>query len=64
MGVLVAIIGICWLVGTILKEEVFTQQMPKGTDYHQSYLDMMSRGVSPKEVDKRMKNGYYVKKDN
>lgn len=61
MGALVVILGIGWLVYTILKEEVFTHQVPKGTDYRQAYID--SSKVSGKELNRRLQNGYYVKKD-
>lgn len=61
MGALVVILGIGWLVYTILKEEVFTHQVPSGTDYRQAYID--SNKISGKELNKRLQSGYYVKKD-
>lgn len=61
MGALVVILGIGWLVYTILKEEVFTYQVPSGTDYRQAYID--SNKISGKELNRRLQSGYYVKKD-
>ena len=61
MGTGLVIIGLVWLVGTILKEEVFTQQVPKGTDYRQAYID--SNKISGRELNRRLQSGYYVKKD-
>lgn len=60
MGALVIILGLGWLVYTILKEEVFTKPVPPGTDYRQAYID--SSKISGKELNKRLTNGYYVKK--
>ena len=33
MGALLVIIGLGLLIGTILKEEVFTRPVPQNTDY-------------------------------
>lgn len=61
MGTGLVIIGLVWLVGTILKEEVFTKQVPHGTDYRQAYID--SSKLSGRELNRRLQSGYYVKKD-
>ena len=61
MGTGLVIIGLVWLIGTILKEEVFTHQVPSGTDYRQAYID--SSKLSGRELNKRLQSGYYVKKD-
>ncbi len=63
MGVLVVIIGLAWLIGTILKEELFTKQVPPNTDYRQAFIDSYKYNLSGKELDRRLTNGYYVKKD-
>lgn len=62
MGALIIVLGLGWLVSKILKEEVFTKPVPPGTDYTQAIIDS-SKGVKGKELDRRMTNGYYVKKD-
>lgn len=62
MGVIL-IIGICWLGYTILKEAVFTKRVPPNTDYRQAFIDSYKYNLSGKELDKRMTNEYYVKKD-
>lgn len=61
MGALVIILGLSWLAYTILKEEVFTHQVPSCTDYRQAYID--SNKLSRRELNSRLQNGYYVKKD-
>lgn len=61
MCVLIVILGISWFLYTVFKEEVFTKQIPKGTNFHQSFLD--SNNISGKELDRRLRNGYYVDKD-
>lgn len=61
MGVLIVILGIGWLLYTILKEEVFTKQIPKGTDMRQALID--SNYIGEKEVERRINSGYYVRKD-
>ena len=62
MGAFLIIIGLGWLVITILKEET-TKQAPPNTDWRQVFIDSNSGKFSAKEVDKRVTNGYYVKKD-
>ena len=63
MGALLVIVGLGWLAYTILKEEVFTKPVPPNTDYRQATIDSYKYGLSGKEMDKRLTNGYYVKKD-
>jgi len=63
MGALLVIIGLGWLIGTILKEEVFTRPVPSNTDYRQAVIDSYKYNLSGKELDRRLTNGYYVKKD-
>ena len=62
MGALIVILGISWFLYTVFKEEVFTKQIPKGTNFHQSFLD--SNNISGQELNKRLTSGYYVNKDN
>lgn len=50
-----------WLIGTILKEEVFTKPVPPNIDYRQAVIDSYKYNLRGKEVDRRMTNGYYVK---
>ena len=38
--------------------------MPKGSDFIQAQTDYYSGKYSIKEIDKRLKNGCYVKKEN
>ena len=63
MGAILVIIGLGWLFGTILKEEVFTKQAPLNTDYRQAFIDLNTGKINAKECDRRVTNGYYVKKD-
>ena len=55
--------GIIWLVYNLVKDSN-TKQVPNGSDFVQANQDYYSGKYSAKEVDKRLKNGYYVKKDN
>ena len=50
-----------WLEYQLIKDASI-KPVPPGTDYTQAIIDS-SRGVSGKEIDRRMTNGYYVKKD-
>ncbi|MBQ8279114.1 MAG: hypothetical protein IJZ23_04675 [Roseburia sp.] len=60
---LVILLGLGWLGYTILKEEVFIKPVPKNTDYRQAFIDSYKYNLSGKELDKRMTNGDYVRKD-
>ena len=64
MGALLVIIGLGWLIGTILKEELFTKPAPPNTDYRQAFIDLNTGKCDAKESNRRVTNGYYVKKDN
>lgn len=59
MGALL-FIGLIWFIPKLVKE-LFITQVPRGTDYRQVYIDSHS-GVSGRTLDRRMSNGYYVKK--
>ena len=59
-GILVVIIGFGWLLFKLISEACITPA-PKGTDYRQVTIDL-NKGVSVKNVNKRISNGYYVKK--
>lgn len=63
MEVLLVIVGLGWLIKTILKEEIFTKQIPPNTDFRQANIDAYKYNLSGKELDKRLTNGYYAKKD-
>lgn len=52
MGALLVIIGLGWLIGTILKEEVFTRPVPPNTDYRQAVIDSYKYNLSGKELDR------------
>ena len=56
------IAGIIWLICQLVKDSN-TKQVPKGSDFIQAQTDYYSGKYSIKDVDKRLKNGYYVKKD-
>ena len=49
-----------WLVYQFIKDACI-KPVPPGTDYRQAIIDS-SKGVSGKEINRRMTNGYYVKK--
>ena len=59
-GILLVIIGFGWLLFKLISEACITPA-PKGTDYRQVTIDL-NKGVSAKTVNKRISNGYYVKK--
>lgn len=62
MGALLIIAGLVWLVYTIAKEET-TKPAPPNTDYRQAFIDLNTGKCNAKESNKRVTNGYYVKKD-
>ena len=39
------------------------QEIPPNTDYRQAVIDSYKYNLSGKELDRRLTNGYYVKKD-
>lgn len=59
-GILLVIIGLCWFLWQLLKDVSITH-VPKGTDYRQAYIDSY-KGISGKQLDRRISNGYYKKK--
>ena len=74
MGAFVIILGLGWLAYIILKEEVFTHQVPSGTERDifrnnprvqkerigcQRLCNDLQNGVSRQERDKRRALGYY-----
>ena len=62
MGGLLIVIGLGWLLYQIVKDET-TKPVPPNTDYRQAIIDRYKYNLSGKEMDKRLTNGYYVKKD-
>ncbi len=54
--------GIVWLIYQLVKESN-TKQVPPDSDFIQANNDYYSGKYSAKEVDKRLKDGHYVKKD-
>ncbi len=56
------IAGVILVIYNLVKESN-TKQVPKDSDFVQANQDYYSGKYSAKEVDKRLKNGYYVKKD-
>lgn len=56
------IAGIIWLIYQLAKDSN-TKQVPKDSDFIQAQTDYYSGKYSIEEVDKRLKNGCYVKKD-
>lgn len=59
MGIL-NLLGLGWVTKEIVKDSCI-KPAAKGTDYRQATIDL-AKGVDPKTVDKRISNGYYVKK--
>ena len=55
--------GVIWLVYNLVKESN-TKQVPPNSDFTQANNDYYSGKYSAKEIDKRLKNGCYVKKEN
>ena len=62
MGGLLTVIGLGWLLYQIIKDETI-KPVPPNTDYRQAIIDRYKYNLSAKEMDKRLTNGYYVKKD-
>lgn len=54
--------GVIWVAYQLVKESN-TKQVPKDSDFIQAQTDYYSGKYSIKDVDKRLKNGCYVKKD-
>ena len=46
----------------IVKDET-TKPVPPNTDYRQAFIDLNTGKCDAKESNKRLTNGYYVKKD-
>lgn len=61
MGAVIIVLGLGWLIYQLIKDASI-KPVPPGTDYTQVIIDS-AKGVKGKELDKRMTNGYYVKKD-
>lgn len=55
------VLGFGWLAYQLIKDACI-KPVPPGTDYRQAVIDS-AKGIKGKELDKRMTNGYYVKKD-
>lgn len=53
-------IGLIWFVCQVIKDANI-KHVPPGTDYRQAYIDSY-KGVSGKEMNRRLSSGYYVKK--
>ncbi len=62
MGGLLIIVGLGWLLYRIIKDET-TKPVPPNTDYRQAFIDLNTGKCDAKESNKRVTNGYYVKKD-
>ena len=56
------IAGIVWVIYQFCKESTI-KPAPKGTDVRQVNIDRCSGKYTDKEINKRIQNGYYVKKD-
>lgn len=56
------LVGVIWVAYQLVKESN-TKQVPKDSDFIQAQTDYYSGKYSIKDVDKRLKSGYYVKKD-
>lgn len=63
MDGLVVVLGLGWLLYTLVKE-ASVKPAARGTDYRQAFIDLNTGKISAKECDRRVTNGYYVKKDN
>ena len=50
-------------VALMLCKESSVKQVPKDSDFIKANQDYYSGKYSAKEVDKRLQNGYYVKKN-
>lgn len=62
MDGLLIVIGMGWLLYQIIKDETI-KPVPPNTDYRQATIDRYKYNLSGKEIDKRLTNGCYVKKD-
>lgn len=56
------IAGVIWIAYQLIKDSN-TKQVPPNSDFIQAQTDYYSGKYSIKEIDKRLKNGCYVKKD-
>lgn len=55
------IIGIIWIIWQLIKDASIKPCAP-GTDFRQAYIDVNTGKCTGKELNKRLSNGYYVKK--
>lgn len=62
MGGLLIVVGLVWLICSLIKE-VNTKPAPQNTDYRQVFIDLNTGKCNAKESNRRVTNGYYVKKD-
>lgn len=62
MGGLLIVVGLVWLICSLIKE-VNTKPAPQNTDYRQAFIDLNTGKCNAKESNRRVTNGYYVKKD-
>ncbi len=62
MGGLIIVLGLGWLIYQLIKDANI-KPASKGTDYRQAFIDLNTGKCNAKEMDKRVSNGYYVKKD-
>lgn len=61
MGGLLIVLGLGWLGYQLVKDGT-TKPAAPNTDYRQAFIDSYTKGISGKELDRRITNGYYSKK--
>lgn len=61
-GLLVVIIGLVLLLSPFMKDAMI-KPCAKGTDHTKAVSDVLSGRIDAKTLDKRLTDGYYVKKD-
>ena len=62
MGGLIVILGLGWLAYQLIKDACIKPVHPD-SDFRQALIDLSNGKCTPKEMDKRMVNGYYAKKE-
>lgn len=60
--IIIVIAAVIWVISQLCKDASI-KPAPQGTDAVQVNIDRCSGKYTDREIDKRIQNGYYVKKE-
>lgn len=60
-SIILILLGLGWLLLAIIKDAT-TRPIAPNQDIYQAFIDSHTKGISGKELDRRLTNGYYTKK--